>query len=314
MPMPGGFEAAASIVDTGINMLNNQIARSDSEDFIREMWWRNNEYNKPINQVARAREAGLNPYAMLQQGGFNAGNSEQADSVAPAYADYSPGMDFVNSMTQSSLASLQDANTRKVSAEADRQLIANRYAVSREIQEINSRLSEQKLNDEERANLEKRKELLQKDLDSYDQRLEASLNTQREQANLAKEQSFTEEMKRRSLAAGIRLSNQQIAVLSEEAKKVKEEVEQMKLNGISQRQINRYIASREQETARKLHIENEKLSRLIGVRIENIESETQRNRREHRTSTFKFMGIPLGTEEKIDTYNSDGTKSWSPQW
>lgn len=142
MPMPGGFEAVAGIVDTGLNMLNNQIARSDSEDFIRDMWYRNNEYNKPINQVARAREAGVNPYAMLQQGGFNAGNSEQADSVAPAYADFSPGMNSVAALNTS-------ANTRLLNSEASLNEIDAQTQSLKNRREIDNMYKQGLISDEE---------------------------------------------------------------------------------------------------------------------------------------------------------------------
>lgn len=119
MFMPGGFGAGAGAMmdvmnkslDFGFNVLGNAIARGQSEEFVRDMWKRQNEYNKPINQVARAREAGLNPYAMLQQGGFTSGNAEQASSVPPAYSDYSPGFNMTGALNTA-------ANTRLVNSEA----------------------------------------------------------------------------------------------------------------------------------------------------------------------------------------------------
>ncbi|MCT3639125.1 hypothetical protein HZR07_00715 [Elizabethkingia anophelis] len=61
------------------NSSNKKIARENRE-FSLEMWNRNNEYNTPLAQMQRLKEAGLNPNLMYGQG--TTGNSS-----APAKAD-----------------------------------------------------------------------------------------------------------------------------------------------------------------------------------------------------------------------------------
>ena len=54
----------SNIVNMGAQRRENQKNR----DFQREMWNANNEYNKPINQMARLEEAGINPHLAYSNG------------------------------------------------------------------------------------------------------------------------------------------------------------------------------------------------------------------------------------------------------
>lgn len=82
-------EANAQIAaDT--NLANFNLAKWQNQWSI-EQWNRQNEYNSPVNQVARLKEAGLNPNVMAGQ--ISTGNSSSSPSAASAHAEgyhYSP--------------------------------------------------------------------------------------------------------------------------------------------------------------------------------------------------------------------------------
>lgn len=64
--------------DYNVKMMERQM------DYNTEMWNKSNEYNKASNQVARLREAGLNPYLMLNGG--SAGSAANAMGINPPTA------------------------------------------------------------------------------------------------------------------------------------------------------------------------------------------------------------------------------------
>lgn len=55
--VPTAVNAATSVANNLLNLRESRIARNWQE----EMWRKQNEYNLPVNQVARLKEAGINP-------------------------------------------------------------------------------------------------------------------------------------------------------------------------------------------------------------------------------------------------------------
>ena len=84
----GSLGSAASNAAGGIfqNRANAQIAK-ENRDFALDMWNRENEYNLPINQVKRYRDAGLNPALMAGQ--ISPGNTTSPKSFNNVGRDYS---------------------------------------------------------------------------------------------------------------------------------------------------------------------------------------------------------------------------------
>lgn len=82
-----------------INMAQNWRARRINENYVRDQ----NSYNSPAAQMARYRQAGLNPHLIYGQG--NPGNQSQ-NLTAP---DMRGGTDAVQSYNQSRLADTQQA-------------------------------------------------------------------------------------------------------------------------------------------------------------------------------------------------------------
>lgn len=72
------------------NLANFELAKWQNQWSL-DQWNRQNEYNSPVNQVARLKEAGLNPNVMAGQ--ISTGNSSSSPSAASAHAqgyNYTP--------------------------------------------------------------------------------------------------------------------------------------------------------------------------------------------------------------------------------
>lgn len=88
--------------------------------FTNQLMDKQNEYNKPINQMARLREAGLNPNLVYDNGNAiiaSAGGSAQADTanVTPS----SGSLNLLQKMQVAKSMEQQDANIRETDARTD---------------------------------------------------------------------------------------------------------------------------------------------------------------------------------------------------
>ena len=100
-----GFESDAEKA----NKLNAQLTRETNEQNYQiwqeqkqheiDMWNMNNEYNTPEQQVARLREAGLNPY-LAMSGGASAGNATSAPGSGQPPTMQTPQMQYESSWLQ----------------------------------------------------------------------------------------------------------------------------------------------------------------------------------------------------------------------
>lgn len=99
-PISGVIGGVSNIVGGILNNRNNRImmheqnafnAREAEKAYERQLdfWGKNNAYNTPEQQMKRLREAGLNPYLMLQNGLGSSGNSV---GVSPPPAAHSAGL------------------------------------------------------------------------------------------------------------------------------------------------------------------------------------------------------------------------------
>lgn len=131
--------AAAEIASAGASLLGNvfgsfmtnqsnkKIAR-ENRSFALDMWNRNNEYNTPIAQMQRLKEAGLNPNLMYGQG--TTGNSPappSAEGRKPTEYNFMPAIQAWQQMRmnestrqlQKSQEELNHAQAAKTQAETD---------------------------------------------------------------------------------------------------------------------------------------------------------------------------------------------------
>lgn len=86
--------AAGSLLNTGLSSVFSNSANKKSKNAALTQFWmqnyfmdKQNEYNKPINQMARLREAGLNPNLVYGNG---AGSLESATPSGGAMAKVTP--------------------------------------------------------------------------------------------------------------------------------------------------------------------------------------------------------------------------------
>lgn len=104
--MFGLFGAASSIIGSGINFLSNNATNRSNDKLARyqndwnlAQWKRENEYNLPINQVQRLREAGLNPNLVYGGGAttLSASSPKAERATMRPYTGWNLGGDsFVN--------------------------------------------------------------------------------------------------------------------------------------------------------------------------------------------------------------------------
>lgn len=93
---------------TLVNTISNNIAQRRA---IREQ----NEYNEPVNQIARYQAAGLNPNLIYGTGQASAGNQSSPAAYQGVHTSTQDALNMANAIMQ--LRNM-DANTRKANAEA----------------------------------------------------------------------------------------------------------------------------------------------------------------------------------------------------
>lgn len=87
-------------IDFGKSILNNYFGKKSSKkqrQWDLQMWKMQNEYNKPINVMARLKEAGLNPALMYGSGSAGMGISSSAPSGGGRYyQEEAPDLDILS--------------------------------------------------------------------------------------------------------------------------------------------------------------------------------------------------------------------------
>ena len=84
---------AASLGSTLVNAFSSGNMNKKNRNWQEKMWHMNNEYNTPIMQMQRFKEAGLNPHLIYGQG--NSGNS----SMASLPQQETPKVDFADAIS-----------------------------------------------------------------------------------------------------------------------------------------------------------------------------------------------------------------------
>lgn len=88
------------------NTIMNANSVGDTNEANLRLWREQAEYNKPINQMARYQEAGLNPNLIYSQG--NPGNMTSSPTMQPKHYDFDPNKQFVLSATRQNLVAQND--------------------------------------------------------------------------------------------------------------------------------------------------------------------------------------------------------------
>ena len=120
MPTPllgAGIAGISSLASSLIGNAGSKKAQSRANAYNLEMWNRQNQYNHPVQQMARLKQAGLNPN--LVYGGGVSGAAGMADKITPAKApDYK--MDNpLNSINQFANLKQTSAQTDNVKSQTD---------------------------------------------------------------------------------------------------------------------------------------------------------------------------------------------------
>lgn len=114
----GAVGTAGNIVSTLITNASNRAMQREANEFNRQMWLEQTEYNSPSNQIARLKGAGLNP---------NLANGEPNQAGAPpeyrSSKNESPQVDpmmIANAMLLKSQQEANDATAKREEAEAEK--------------------------------------------------------------------------------------------------------------------------------------------------------------------------------------------------
>ena len=104
-PISAGIAVGGSLVNGlmqgGQNRANRKWQSKENQkarDYNTEMWEKNNAYNDPTQQMARLKNAGINPHLAYSQGGVTNTSSSPASSNASSMPEgRAPQLD-VNAM------------------------------------------------------------------------------------------------------------------------------------------------------------------------------------------------------------------------
>lgn len=157
--MSGIIAGGSSLISGIINHFSNKRLSDNAFRQNRQMWNEQNYYNSPLSQVARLREAGLNPALAYGASGGVTGNAEAAPQLdySGVYSQPLVNSDFaVRAMESMNLAStralqgsqkdLNEANTISALAEGVLKGSKSKYAEDYALEELRSmRLSNDKV-------------------------------------------------------------------------------------------------------------------------------------------------------------------------
>lgn len=92
----GGVALGTSALNAGFTVGRNRASRKWTE----EQWSRENEYNLPVNQVQRLKDAGLNPYLAYSQGSVTGSTSAQSHNYTPDAIQFENPAPYLSSFAQ----------------------------------------------------------------------------------------------------------------------------------------------------------------------------------------------------------------------
>ena len=140
MPIGAAISALGSVASNMMqNSQNLQLAQQQRE-YDLKMWFEQANYNSPVKQVQRLRDAGLNPALAMQNGMMDAGMQSQSSGGQQApVVDFSPiAQGLRDSVDLFQQKRYQDAQISKLNEETTNQAIKNRFENQRQIEELNN--------------------------------------------------------------------------------------------------------------------------------------------------------------------------------
>jgi len=224
--LAAGISAGASILGAKLN--NDAIERNNQrqEGLINKQ----NSYNNPTEQVARMRQAGLNPYMMLGQ--VNSGN--QAAIATTQAGNYDTAANGVgNAVTQALTAKLNDstidlnnANSQNAHADAALKRVDLISRAAKNEAEINSLVKQGKLSEQQAEQLRLQNDLTQLTWDEQIKKpglengalLSSNSKLNEETVALKLQNAITKENGKKISDAQLRLLSAQVVDMLESAK------------------------------------------------------------------------------------------------
>lgn len=251
-----GSQNSANNTNMRINQMNNEFNERMLDKqlaFQTDMFNKTNEYNSASSQVQRYREAGLNPYLMMQNGSAGVAQSQSGGTAsasgAPAMQAFRPDMSAFEQVGQMLYQQrMQDAQIANLVQDTTSKEIANRTAY----QEAMARLRESY----ERTSSSKLKRHIDYEM----------LQLQRRQMNADFDKTIQEQRNLELQAQGTKLDNVAKALQNAQLPTV------LKLN------VAQALANLEQTKLQNKHIVQQTLetqARQLGIRMDNdIKSRT----------------------------------------
>lgn len=151
---------AAGLANTMLGSVFSNIQMKKQNELNMDNWREMNEYNKPVNQVKRLREAGLNPALMLQGNGLvGMANSQPsgASSVSPPSFGFDTASLVNEGIQRQKLTAdieLAKSQAAKNNAEAAGQNLQNGWINESNKTQIQSLLSTLNLTDKQREQIQ----------------------------------------------------------------------------------------------------------------------------------------------------------------
>lgn len=175
------FSPTSAIIGAVSSLAGNVLnvnAQREQRDYDRRFWYEQQRYNSPVNQVARLRQAGLNPSLAMQNGAIDSGNiSSLPNAHEPPQYDFSPiAQGMQNDLALQQQKRLNDAEIDSKHATTENQRIKNRYENSQQLASLFDLLSRGNLSKENQKLVQKQILRLDKELDWYDRDVESQIN------------------------------------------------------------------------------------------------------------------------------------------
>lgn len=188
---PAIIGAAGSVVTTGLNNANSQSNAAQSfqrqkelmalqQQYAVENWNRENNYNKPEEQMKRLKAAGLNPDLVYGNGASGLQSGPIAAPTAPA-APMAQTVPMANPIVEGVQAALAMSQAKKAGSETIRQDIENKYLEDSIATSLSETVSRMDLNDATRKkvlaeipNIAKQGALIDSQINSITEQITAS--------------------------------------------------------------------------------------------------------------------------------------------
>lgn len=258
------------------------------------------EYNSPVNQVRRLRQAGINPAFALSNGALDSGNASSAAPPMPQFDVNSLAQGVRDGMQLRIQKDLTDSEIRQNDANSYAQEMSNKFALQENLLKLYQLRSQADKDSKEAKLLDEEINLRKKDLESYDRRIGASVGKQEAEARYidaqAKYQTILNQFAPQQQEALIKQINAHTNELNAAAEEH---------NASAARQI----AEKAVAEARKegLDIANDQADAMVDALVDKAFSEADKAYYEAGASSKFYYGGEVGKRLPLSGYTDNGS-------